>query len=66
MERGRVMSGKMFIMSSMILLAEIMVYALILKIILEKSDKPFPMWVSPFIGVAMGLIAEKLTVLICL
>lgn len=59
------MSGKMFIVSSMILLAEIAAYALILKIILEKSNKPFPTWVSPFIGVAMGLIADKLTVLIC-
>ena len=59
------MSGKMFIVSSMILLTEIVAYALILKIILEKSDKPFPTWVSTFIGVAMGLIADKLTVLIC-
>lgn len=59
------MSGKMFIISSIILLTEIAAYALILKIILDESDKPFPTWISPFIGVAMGLIADKLTVLIC-
>lgn len=59
------MNGRMFIVSSMILFTEIAVYALILKIILDKSDKPFPTWVSPFIGVVMGSIAYKLAILIC-